>query len=275
MLFGGLMRLLAISTVNLLLFFNFSAVHAQVVAKVGNVEITQKEFDEKYALIQEQLIDVPDRKTLLNDLISFEVGVQEAYKKGLDKDPIIQDRMKQELYKGFIEKELGPKVAKIAVSESEMKDYYSRYPEIRTSHIMIEIRPDATAQQKAQARVRAKEIFAAVSKGGKKFEDFVKLYSDDVMSNNNGGDIGWQTRLTHYPSLYRTAVKLKMGQTSEIVETPFGLFIMKLTGKKNFASADHSMLRLAVQEEKKKRLFDGFIQGVREKYNVQISKGFK
>lgn len=253
----------------------FATAHAQVVAKVGSVDITQKELDEKYALIQEQLIDVPDKKTLLNDLISFEVGVQEAYKRGLDKDPIIKDRMRQELYKGFIEKELGPKVAKISVNETEMKDYYARYPEVRTSHIMIEIRPDATAQQKAQARAHAKEIYATVIKGGRKFEEFVKLYSDDVMSNNNGGDIGWQTRLTHYPSLYRTAIRMKVGQVSGIVETPFGLFIIKLTGKKNFTDTDKSMLRLAVQEEKKKRLFDSFIQSVRSKYNVNVSKSVK
>lgn len=253
----------------------FSSAHAQVIAKVGNVEITQKEFDEKYAIIQEQLIDVPDRKTLLNDLISFEVGVQEAYKKGLDKDPTIKERMRQELYKGFVEKELGPKVAQIKVTEAEMKEYYNRFPEIRTSHIMIEIRADATAQQKAQARAHAKEVYADVSKGGKKFEDFVRLYSDDVLSKDNGGDIGWQTRLTHYPRLYSTAVKLKIGQVSNLVETPFGLFIIKLTGKKSFSDADHAMLRLAVQEEKKKKLFDGFIQGVKSKYNVQVSKGFK
>lgn len=258
----------------LMCLFSFS-LHAQVIAKVGNVEITQKEFDEKYAILQEQLIDIPDRKTLLTDLVSFEVGVQEAMKRGLDKDPIIKDRMKQELYKGFIERELGPRVAKIAVNEGEMKEYYARFPEVRTSHIMIEIRPDATAQQKAQARAHAKEIYATVAKGGKKFEDFVRLYSDDVMSNNNGGDIGWQTRLTHYPSLYRTAIRLKVGQISGIVETPFGLFIIKLTGKKSYSDADHSMLRLAVQEEKKKKLFDSFIQGVKGKYNIQISKGFK
>lgn len=263
------------------LFFAFlcslfaSSLNAQVVAKVGNVEITQKDFDEKYALIQDQLIDVPDRKTLLNDLITFEIGVQEAYKRGLDKDPIIKDRMRQELYKGYVEKELGPKVAKISVSEAEMKEYYARYPEIRTSHIMVEIRPDANAQQKALARARAKEIHATVAGGSRKFEELVKLYSDDVMSNNNGGDIGWQTRLTHYPSLYRTASRLKIGQTSGIVETPFGLFIIKLTGKKTFNEADHSMLRLAVQEEKKKKLFDSFIGSIKGKYSVQISKGFK
>lgn len=255
--------------------FPFSISHAQVIAKVGTTEITQKEFDEKYTLLQEQLVEVPDRKTLLADLVSFEVGVQEAYKRGLDKDPIIKDRMRQELYKGFIEKELGPKVAKIAVNDSEMKDYYARYPEIRTSHIMIEVRADSTPQQKAQARIRAKELYSKISKGGKKFEDFAKLYSDDLISKNNGGDIGWQTRLTHYPSLYRAATQLGTGQISKLIETPFGFFIIKLTGKKKFSEADHSMIRLAVQEEKKKRLFDGFINSVKDRYNVQISKDFK
>jgi parvulin-like peptidyl-prolyl isomerase len=257
-----------------LVMFSLSS-HAQVIAKIGSTEITQKEFDEKYALLQEQLIDVPDRKTLLNDLVNFEVGVQEALKRGLDKDPIVRDRMRQELYKGFIERELGPRVAKINVSDKEMRAYYERYPEIRTSHIMIEIRPDATAAQKAEARSRAKEIHSAVSKDGKRFEDSVRLYSDDVVSKNSGGDIGWQTRLTHYPSLYRTALRLKIGQVSNVVETPFGLFIVKLTGKKSYSDADHAILRLAVQEEKKKRLFDNFISSVKNKYKVQISKSFK
>ena len=99
--------------------------------------------------------------------------------------------------------------------------------------------------------------------------------SDDLMSKNNGGDIGWQTRLTHYPSLYRTASRMKIGQISNVVETPFGLFIIKLTGRKNFSESDHAMVRLAVQEEKKKKLFDGFIGGVRSKYKVQINKGFQ
>lgn len=197
---------------------------AQVIAKIGSTEITQKEFDEKYKLLSQQLIDVPDRKTVLNDLINFEVGVQEAHRRGMEKDPIVRDRMRQELYKGFIEKELGPKVAKLSVSDKEMQAYYDRYPEIRISQIMIEVRPDATAAQRAEALTRAKEISAKVSKGGRAFEDFVKLYSDDEMSKNNGGDIGWQTRLTLYPSLYRAATHLKSGQISGLVDFSIWFF---------------------------------------------------
>jgi peptidyl-prolyl cis-trans isomerase C/peptidyl-prolyl cis-trans isomerase D len=255
---------------SLTLFSSFA--HAQVVAKVGNREITQKEFDEKYNLIKEQMLEVPDKKTLLDDMISFEVGVQEAQKRNLDKDPIIRDRMMQELYKGFIEKELAPKTSKITVNEEEMKAYYAKYPEIRASHIMIEVRPDAKPEQRKEARKRAEEIYAAVTKSQRKFEDLVKIYSDDMVSNKNGGDIGWQTRLTHYPSLYRAATQLKIGEVSPLVETPYGIFIIKLTGRRTFAQADRAMLRLAVQEEKKKKLFDQFIAGIRGKYKIQVSK---
>jgi peptidyl-prolyl cis-trans isomerase C/peptidyl-prolyl cis-trans isomerase D len=200
------------------------------------------------------------------------VGLQEAQKRKMDQDPIIRDRMMQELYKGFIERELSPKIAKIQVSEADMKSYYSKNPEIRTSHIMIEVRPDATAEQKKEARKRAQEIYANVRKSRSKFEDLVKIYSDDIMSNKTGGDIGWQTRLTHHPALYRASIKLNVGEISDLVETPFGFFIIKLTGKRSFGEADRAMLRLAVQEEKKKKLFDQFISGVRSKYRVQINK---
>jgi parvulin-like peptidyl-prolyl isomerase len=254
-----------------ILLFSLGA-QAQIVAKIGSREITKQEFDQKYDLLKSQMIDVPDRKTLLEDMVNFEIGVQEAQKRKFDQDPIIRDRMMQELYKGFIEKELAPKIVKLKVNQSEMKAYYSRYPEIRTSHIMIEVRPDASAEQKKEARKRALEIYANVKKSNRKFEDLVKIYSDDIMSNKTGGDIGWQTRLTHYPSLYRAATKLSVGQLSDLVETPFGFFIIKLTGKRSFAEADHAMLRLAVQEEKKKKLFDQFMATIRTKYKVQLNK---
>lgn len=246
--------------------------HAMVVAKIGSKEITLKELEDKHALLQEQMIDVPDKKELLNDLINFEVGLQEAKKRGLDQDPIIKDRMEQELYKGFVEKAMAEQISSLKVSKRDMQRYYAKYPEIRTSHIMIEVRPDATPEQRAEAFRRAKEIYNNVKKSKRKFEDLVKIYSDDIMSNKSGGDIGWQTRLTHHPNLYDMASKMKVGEISKLIDTPFGFFIVKLTGKRSFSEADHAMLRLAVQEEKKKAIFDKFIAGVRKKYPIQINK---
>jgi parvulin-like peptidyl-prolyl isomerase len=245
---------------------------AQVLAKVGNKEISVKEFEQKYEQLKSQLVEMPDKKTFLEDLINFEVGVQEAQRRNLDQDPLIRERMMQELYKGFIEKELAGKTSKITADDSEMKSYYSKNPEIRASQIMIEVRADATAEQRKEARKRASEIYDSVRKSQRKFEELVKIYSDDPLSNKSGGDIGWQTRLTLYPSLYKQTAKLSVGQTTSLIETPFGFFIMKLTGKKSYAESDHSMLRLAVQEEKKKKVYDQFVSGLRSKYKIQINK---
>jgi len=266
------MKLLCAAALTVTLATTAFAASAQVVAKIGNREITKQEFEQKYDLLKTQMVEVPDKKTVLEDMVNFEVGVQEAQRRKLDQDPLIRDRMMQELYKGFIERELAPKIMKIQVNDADMKAYYARYPEIRTSHIMIEVRPDASAEQKKEARKRAMEIYENVKKSNRKFEDLVKIYSDDIMSNKTGGDIGWQTRLTHHPALYRASIKLQVGQLSDLVETPFGFFIIKLTGKRTFAEADRAMLRLAVQEEKKKKLFDQFIDSVRAKYQVQVNK---
>ncbi len=262
------MRLIFIISLS---FFSFLS-HAQVIAKVGNKEITLKEFEDKYAQLKNQVIEMPDKKKFLDDLIGFEIGVQEAQKRGLDQDPAIRERMRQELYKGFIEKELAPKTIKITANDAEMKSYYSRNPEIRANQIMIEVRPDATPEQKKEARKRAQEIFETVRKSQRKFEELVKIYSDDPLSSKSGGDIGWQTRLTLYPSIYAPVSKMNVGQVSPLIETPFGFFIVKLAAKKSFQDADRAMLRLAVQEEKKKALFDQFTSSLRSKYKVQINK---
>lgn len=254
------------------IYFFFSVSQAQVLAKVGNKEITLKEFEEKYALLKNQVIEMPDKKKFLDDLIGYEVGVQEAQKRGLDQDPAIRERLRQELYKGYIEKELAPKTIKITANETEMKSYYNRNPELRASQIMIEVRSDATAEQKKEARKRAQEIFETVRKSQRKFEDLVKVYSDDPFSSKSGGDIGWQTRLTLYPSIYSSVSKLSVGQISQLIETPFGFFIVKVTAKKTYNDADRAMLRLAVQEEKKKALFDQFIMNLRNKYKIQVNK---
>jgi hypothetical protein len=93
-----------------------------VVATVGNKKITLEEFNRKYKEVTSQvLVNAPSKKVFLEDLIRYEVGVQEAKKRGLEKDPVVQDRMNQELYKGLLEKELGAKVQENKVADSEMR----------------------------------------------------------------------------------------------------------------------------------------------------------
>ncbi len=111
------------------------------VATVGTKKITLEEFNRKYKEVTSQiLVNPPSRKVFLEDLVRYEVGLQEARKRGLEKDPIVQDRMNQELYKGLLEKELGAKVQENKVSEGEMKAWYANNPQIRISDILIDVK---------------------------------------------------------------------------------------------------------------------------------------
>lgn len=244
---------------------------AQTIATIGSRKISKKEFDDRYRDVVEQTVNPPSKTEFLEDLIRYEVGLQEAKKIGLQNDPAVKERMNQELYKAMIEKSLSDKVEKINVTEAEMKKYYQSNPEIRTSHILTEIKPDATAKQIEAARKRAQQIYAQVKKSKRPFNDLVRLYSDDPISKRNGGDIGWQTRLTLVPNYYNAAIRMKQNQVLGIIKTQFGYHIIKMTGKRSYKDADKRNIRMAVFDLKRKTLFDRYFEQLKKKYRISIN----
>ena len=82
-------------------------------------------------------------------------------------------------------------------------------------HILVESRPEA---EQALARLRAGEEFAALA----------KELSLDETSRNDGGDLGWFPRGIMPPALEEVAFSLALGETSDVVETPYGFHILQV-----------------------------------------------
>lgn len=246
---------------------------SDVVAIVGNQKITLDQFNKKYSEVLSQVsVNPPSKKLFLEDLVRYEVGVQEARKRNLEKDPLVADRINQEMYKGLLEKELGKKVQNLKVSDAEMKAWYAKNPQIRLSVLIIEVKPGATAEQRAEAKKRANEILSEVKKSKRTFEELVRLYSDDTTTKNIGGDVGWQSRITLNPAYYDAANKLKLNQMSqELIETAYGFHIIKLTGKHSYEEAPKREIRMAVFDEKRKILFDEFFANLKKQYRIETN----
>ncbi len=242
------------------------------VAVVGNKTITLDEFNKKYTEVKNQTLNPPTRELFLEDLIRYEMGLQEAEKRKLQNDPLVQERMRQELYKALLEKDLGERVQKINVSEKEMEAYYKKNPEIRTSHILIEVKPGATPEQRAEAKKRAAEIMEEVKKSKRNFEELVKLYSDDPLSKQVGGDVGWGNRVTWVPSYYETVLKMNIGEISNLVETQFGFHIIKVTGRRAYENANKRAIRAAVFDEKRRDVFNDYFEKMKKGYKIQTNK---
>jgi peptidyl-prolyl cis-trans isomerase C/peptidyl-prolyl cis-trans isomerase D len=263
-----------------LLFFSLTAFaetaakDSTVVATVGSKRITLGEFNKKYKEVTSQvLVNPPTKQVFLEELVRYEMGVQEAKKRGFDKDPIVLDRLNQEMYKAMLEKELGKKVEESTVTEAEMKAWYAKNPQIRLSDILIEVKPGATKEEREAAKKRATEILEEVRKSRRSFEELVKLYSDDITTKNLGGDVGWQTRVSLVANYYDEVNKLKVGEVSNLIETAFGFHIVKLTGRRSYDEAPKREIRMAVYDVKRKAVFDEFFNKIRKNYKINVNAG--
>jgi peptidyl-prolyl cis-trans isomerase D len=122
------------------------------------------------------------------------------------------------------------------VSDAEVQHYYDEHlaeyekPEqVHARHILFRFAPNATAEDKAKVRKRAEEVLAKVKAGGD-FAALAKQYSEDS-SAAQGGDLGSFTRGKMVAPFERAAFSLAPGETSDLIESPFGLHIIKVESK--------------------------------------------
>lgn len=261
-----------IAVFSILFVANFAfAEKEEILATVGNSKITLQEFNKKLTEVKSQTMNPPTKEQFLEDMIRYEIGVQEAEKRKLENDPIVKERVRQEMYKALLEKDIGHQVQSLPVTDAEMKEWYKTNPEIRTSHILIELKPDATSEQRAEAKKRALEILDEVKKSKRPFEELVKLYSDDPFSKQSGGDTGWQSRVTIMPNYYEAALSMKVGEIKGLIDTQFGYHIIKLTGRKTYEEADKKAIRIAVFDEKRKKTFNDYFDKLKKKYSIKVN----
>ena len=63
---------------------------------------------------------------------------------------------------------------------------------------------------------------------GEDFKVLAALYSDDAVSANNGGELGFMSRGELVPEFERAAFKLNNNEVSEVVESTFGFHIIQM-----------------------------------------------
>jgi peptidyl-prolyl cis-trans isomerase D len=131
-----------------------------------------------------------------------------------------------------------PLQAKQAVTEDELKDYYSQHrqdwekPEqIRARHILVKVDPQAGAPTELMAKTRA-EGLAKQARAGADFATLAKKNSDDEGSAKRGGDLGFFGRGMMVPEFEKAAFALKTGQVSDPVRSQYGWHVIKLEGRK-------------------------------------------
>lgn len=268
------MRTLKILLVMMSIMVTTYCYAAVELAKINNTVITVEDFDLKY---KESLkffrYKAPTKKNVLEDMIKREVGIQEAKKIGLDKNPDVIERMNTVLYHSLIDSKLSGRFEEIQITDADAKDYYKKNPEVRTSHIFVQLRFDATQAQQKVAYDKIKKIQRiltdALKAGKKTFSEVAREHSEGIAAAT-GGDIDYQTKDKLDPTYYAAAVALKVGGTGDVIRSQFGYHIIKLTAVKDFKDVDVGQYKRIIFDEKRAKIFDAYMDELKSKNKVVV-----
>ncbi|MEW6270843.1 MAG: SurA N-terminal domain-containing protein [Thermodesulfobacteriota bacterium] len=111
--------------------------------------------------------------------------------------------------------------------EANLKTRFTQPHEVHARHILVRVAPDADDETKQKARKRLEEVQEKL-RGGADFAALAKQYSDDPGSKEKGGDLGFFPRGRMTPPFEEAAFALKAGETSDIVESSFGLHLIRV-----------------------------------------------
>jgi peptidyl-prolyl cis-trans isomerase C len=168
----------------------------------------------------------------------------------------------------------------VKVTDAEAKAFYEQNKprfrqedSVHASHILIRVPEQADAAAKAKAKAQADDLLAQIKKGGD-FAGLAKKFSQDPGSAPNGGDLGFFNKGQMVPAFEQAAFGLKPGQTSGVVETPFGYHIIRVSETKAGRDLPYDEVKAQIEDYLKQQARDQksqeFVDRLKAKGKVQI-----
>ncbi len=145
-------------------------------------------------------------------------------------------------------------LAHVQVRRSEVIEFYREHsdempklPErVILSHILLEVKPSAEAERAARERI---ENIYDLLKAGADFDSVARQYSEDP-SAGNAGRLGFTERNDLVPEYEEVAYQLEPGEISGIVESRYGLHIIKLLERQGERiSTQHILIKLTPTQQ--------------------------
>lgn len=138
----------------------------------------------------------------------------------------------------------------VKVTPSEVKDFYTGIPKDSLPYVPAEIqigqiiiKPPVREEEKKRIIKELTEIRNQVI-AGSKFSLKARIYSEDLGSAENGGELGFLRREDLVPEFAGAAFSLKEGEVSEIVESEYGFHIIQLVEKRGeLANFRHILIK--------------------------------
>lgn len=170
--------------------------------------------------------------------------------------------------------------ALVEMTDGQLAQYYEQHKEefrreeqVRARHILFKLAQQAGAEEEARIRGEAETTLQRIQAG----EDFAALasqLSEDPVSAQQGGDLGFFKRGEMVKPFEETAFGLKPGVVSDPVRTDFGYHLIKVEEMQEAGyepvEAVRTELRTQLAREEARRLAEAKAQAV---YDAMVAAG--
>jgi peptidyl-prolyl cis-trans isomerase SurA len=215
--------------------FLFSAVLGQSQVKgdavfidFGDEKVTKAEFKRVYQKNNSgEIISKSTVDEYLDLYINFKLKVKEAVSLGMDEE----EGFVKEL-SGYRKQLAQPYLTADGIIAELKKEAYDRLMyDVKASHILVKLDPEASPEDTAAAYKRAIRVKKNLE-NGQDFELMAKQYSDDPSAKTNGGNLGYFTSFYMVYPFESAAYNTEVGKVSNVVRTQFGYHVLKVQDKR-------------------------------------------
>lgn len=240
----------------------------KIIARVDNYYILRSELEEMFQSYKAEGQRTPERCQLLESLIinkmllakaeidsvtveegrvdeqldgrmsymvqrfGSEKNLMEAYGKSVSE---LKTELRQQVKDQAIVETMQQKIAgDVKITPSDVRRFFNTIPKDSLPYIPAEVEvgqivrvATVTQEQKDKLRNQLLDI-KTKAQGGEDFATLAQIYSEDLGSAKNGGDLGFAKRGAMVPEFEGAALAMKPNEISNIVESQFGFHLIQL-----------------------------------------------
>jgi parvulin-like peptidyl-prolyl isomerase len=200
----------------------------RVIARAGDIEFTM--YDLRNYMMRMNYSDPDDEmrkkedflKQHLDKLLVADAGIKLGL---LDSVEVDTGQVSRILYETIYRREI---TEKLDVNDKTTRQFWEKYGgEVHLAQLLVK---DIDL---------ADSLYDVLSTDPDKFTEVVSLFSEDKVSKENEGDIGWRRFVDIPYELLNPVFELKEGEISRPLKSPYGYNIIKFMGRRAFTEDDY------------------------------------
>jgi peptidyl-prolyl cis-trans isomerase SurA len=242
-------------------------------------------------LIEEKLIDQEVKRSEIKVTSKEIEGALEEVKKrnSATQEDIEKALANEGMTLDFYKKEIGKRIQRMKLinwavkveskdGEKELRDFYQKNIDqyrvnetYRPGQILFSVPQGAPPEEIREIKKKCQMVLERI-KGGEDFGEMALLYSQHISAKDRG-DLGYFKKGDLLPEIEQEALRLQVGEVSEIIRTQFGFHIIKLLDRRGGILPFEEVMekvKADAYEKEMEKAYQQFLSTLKEKSVIEI-----